>query len=62
MFCSATIEIGHNMKKELRNRPKSARIKLPHSIQMKENLSLNVIIVNKIIDKPTLKKSLVSVN
>ena len=50
------------MKKELRNRPKSARIKLPHSIQMKENLSLNVIIVNKIIDKPTLKKSLVSVN
>lgn len=29
---------------------------------MKEDLSLNVIIVNKIIDKPTLKKSLVSVN
>ena len=29
------------MKKELRDRPKSARIKLPHPIQVKEGLSLN---------------------
>ena len=28
-------------KKELRNRPKSARIKLPHKNQVKEGLSLN---------------------
>ena len=39
--CSATIDIGQNKKKELRDRPKSARIKLPHRIQVKEGLSLN---------------------
>ena len=40
-YCSATIDIGQNNKKGLRDRPKSARIKLPHKIQVKEGLSLN---------------------
>ena len=39
--CSATIDIGQNKKKGLRDRQKSARIKLPHKIQVKEGLSLN---------------------
>lgn len=39
--CSATIEIGQIEEKRLRDRQKSARIKLPHKIQVKEGLSLN---------------------
>lgn len=39
-FCSATIDIGQKTEKVLRDRPKSARTKLPHKIQVKEGLSL----------------------
>ena len=54
--CSATIDIGQNKKKGLRDRPKSARIKLPHPIQVKEGLSLMGIITQEMRFRQSLMK------
>ena len=54
--CSATIDIGQRWEKELRDRPKSARIKLPRPIQVKECLSLMGIITQEMWFRQSLMK------